>query len=222
MKRSFFLIYLALSCFCGCGKKQAPADAEFFYKQGLLALQVEENNDICWRKALGMVDQAIKLDKKRSDFWALKGSLLLLLDMPQLSIDAFDKALALASIPAKRAEILNNYACSLAQIGLEEQAFIKWREALATPSYPTPEVVYCNQGQYWLRKNNFEAALNAFDRAIQLAAVYSDAHFYRAVSLFYLKRYSQAYDATVTLLTFDSDYKPALALKKELKALLNR
>ncbi len=216
MKKRIFFIGMISLFFVGCGKKQPPPSADFWYKQSLQVLQLEQSGDVAWRKALGSLEQALALDNKKSEFWALKGSLLLLLGMPQLSIDAFDRALQLAASPAKRAEALNNYACTLAELGHEDQAFAKWQEALATPSYLTPEVVYCNQGQYWLRKNDFDKALAAFDRAVNLAAEYSDAHFYRAVALFYLKRYAQAHDAVVTLLAFDPCYKPAQALKQEL------
>lgn len=218
MKRTIFFSSLVMLFFNGCGKKKSEPDADFWYKQSLQALQLEQPGEVAWRKALGALDQALVLNNKKSEIWALKGSLLLLLGMPQLSVDAFDRALLYASSPTKRAEVLNNYACTLAELGNEAQAFAKWQEALAVPSYLTPEIVYCNQGQYWLRKNIFDKALAAFERSINLAPEYSDAHFYRAVALFYLKKYSQAHDAVVTLLTFDPSYQPAQALKLELAA----
>ena len=216
MKNINYFLLLVLLFFSACGKKKQKVSADFLHKQSLQVLQHEQAGEVAWRNALGLLEQALVVDPKKPECWALKGSLLLLLGMPQLSIDAFDRSLQHATMPAKRAEILNNYACTLAELGREQEAFAKWGEALAIPSYLTPEVVYCNQGQYWLRKNNFDNALAAFDRAVNLAAEYSDAHFYRAVALFHLKKYGQAHDAVVTLLAFDPQYQPAQALKSEL------
>jgi tetratricopeptide (TPR) repeat protein len=211
----FFVVGIALF-FTGCGKKKPVQDADFWYKKTLQELQLEAPGEVGWRKALGSLDHALVLDAKKADYWSLKGSLLLLLDMPMLSIDAFNVALKNASTPTKRAEVLNNYACSLSQLGREEEAFASWQAALNTSSYQTPEVVYCNQGQHWLRKQDYEKALAAFNKAVSLATEYSDAHFYKALSLFYLKRYGQAHDALVTLLALDPEYQPAHELKKQL------
>lgn len=219
-KEIIIFMMIGIIFFTGCGKKKPVQDADFWYKQSLQQLQLEPAGELGWRKALGSLEQAIILDAKKCEYWSLKGSLLLLLEMPMLSIDAFNVALKNSTTPGKRAEVLNNYACSLAQLGREQEAFAAWQEALNTSSYLTPEVVYCNQGQHWLRKKEYEKSLIAFEKAIRLANEYSDAHFYKALSLFYLKRYTQSHDAIVVLLTFDPDYQPAHELKKQLIAYL--
>jgi Tfp pilus assembly protein PilF len=217
MKSKVFFLGIAMSLVvAGCGKKKQEQDAQFWYNAALQELQLGQRNEVTWRAALSTLANALAMDDKQADYHLLKGSLLLLLDMPALSLQIFEYALTLPATPGKKAEILNNYACALAQIGREEQAFVAWEQALAQPAYLTPELVYCNQGQHWLRKNEWGKALSAFDRAVNLVAEYSDAHFYRAVTLFYLKRYAKAHDAVVTLLAFDPDYQAAVALKKEL------
>lgn len=210
---------VGLLFFCACSKKpHIKQDAEFWYKKSLQELRLEQEGEVAWRKALGSVDQAIAFDNKRERYWVLRGSLLLKLGMPSMSVDAFEQALKISVVPALRAEVLNNYACALAELGQEEKAFKYWQEALAVPSYQTPEVVYCNQGQYWLHKTEYEKALSSFARAIEVGGEYSDAYFFRALALYHLGRYSQSQDVLITLLTFDRDYQPALALKRELAA----
>ena len=216
MRTIIFFIGLVTIVASGCSKKKPLPDADFWYKQSLQTLQLEQPGEIAWRSALGSLEQSLAMDDKKPEYWSLKGSLLLLLGMPQLSIDSFDRSLSLTAVPAMRAEILNNYACTLAELGYEEQAFAMWQEALDTASYLTPEVVYCNQGQYWMRKNNLTQALMSFDYAINLAAEYSDAHFYRALTLYYLKLYNQAYKAVEGLLAFDPKYTPGSKLKTEI------
>lgn len=199
-----------------CGKKEPVRDAEFWYKKSLQELCLSQPGEIAWRTALGSVDKALVLDKTRERYWVLKGTLLLKLGMPQMSKNAFEQALHYVAVPSLRAEVLNNYACALAELGDELKAFALWQEALATPTYQTPEIVYCNQGQYWLIKQQYDKAIIAFDRAIQISGEYSDAYFYRALSHYHLKEYSHANDVITTLLSFDPNYQPALALKRDL------
>ncbi len=212
-----FFTGLGLLFLCACTKKpQAKKDAEFWYKKSLQELRLEQSGEVAWRKALGSVDQALAIDSKRERYWVLKGSLLLKLGMPALSVEAFEQALRCSTVPALRAEVLNNYACALAELGQEAKAFALWQDALAIPSYQTPEAVYCNQGQYWLYKKEYEKALTLFARAIEVGGEYSDAYFFRALTLYKLARYTQAHDVLVTLITFDPDYQPALELKRQL------
>ena len=222
MKISLFFQAVAVVLFFGaCGKKEPVRDAEFWYKKSLQELRLGQSNEIAWRSALGAVDQALLLDKTRERYWVLKGSLLLKLGMPQMSINAFESALRYATVPALRAEVLNNYACALAEVGDEARACALWSDALAIPTYQTPEAVYCNQGQYWLHKQEYVKALSCFDRAIQIAGEYSDAYFYRALAHYQLKQYRQANDVLGTLLAFDPDYQPAQALKREIAVKLS-
>lgn len=199
-----------------CSKKEPVRDAEFWYKKSLQELCLSQPGEIAWRTALGSVDKALILDRTRERYWVLKGTLLLKLGMPQMSRNAFEEALRYVVVPALRAQVLNNYACALAELGDEQKAFSLWKEALATPTYQTPEVVYCNQGQYWLAKQEYDKAIIAFDRAIQISGEYSDAYFYRALSHYKLKQYRQAQDVITTLLAFDPNYQPALAFKADL------
>lgn len=216
-----FQIAVVVLFLAACGKKEPVRDAEFWYKKSLQELRLGQSNEIAWRAALSAIDQALLLDKTRERYWVLKGSLLLKLGMPQMSINAFESALRYAVVPALRAEVLNNYACALAELGEEEKAFALWADALAIPTYQTPEVVYCNQGQYWLHKQENAKALACFDRAIQIAGEYSDAYFYRALAHYQLRQYRRANDVLSTLLAFDPGYQPAHALKRDLVAKLS-
>lgn len=220
--QQIFLLFLA--CFCGgCGKKTIPVnkDADFWYKKSLQELRAEKPGELAWRSALASIDQALALDNKRDKYWVLRGSLLLRLKMPTLSVESFEQALVYAATPSQRAEVLNNYACALAELGEEQAAFARWREALVVPSYQTPEVVYCNQGQYWLHKKEYTKALAALDKAINLSIDYSDAYFFRALALYHLKQYTQAQEVLFTLLALDPDYQPALELKQLLMKFLS-
>lgn len=222
MKINLLFFTIVIGAFLGgCAKQETAKDADFWYKKSLQELRLEQPGEIAWRKALTSIDQALSLDASRERYWVLKGSLLLKLGMPKMSVDAFEQALKCSKVPALRAEVLNNYACALAELGKEEKALARWEEALTTPSYVTPEVVHCNRAQYWLHKKEYSKALSSLELAIQAGGEYSDAYFFKALTLYHLKRYSQAYDVLVVLLAFDPDYQPALALQQELKKFLS-
>ncbi len=220
MKKQWGIFVLAVCMWvAGCKQNKQKQDAAFWYDQSLRELRAEQGEVPC-RKALCSLEQALALDATNSDYWSLKGSLLLLLGMPQMSTESFEKSLSLAKTPSKRAEIINNYACALAESGYEEKAFSMWADVLSEPSYTTPELVYCNQGQYWLRQSKTDKALPLFQKAIKIAEDYSDAYFYLALTAYQEKKYSYAFSVLMNLLAFDEDYEPAKELKKMIEPLL--
>ena len=79
-----------------------------------------------------------------------------------------------------KGEVLNNYACILAQNKQETEALAIWHNLVNDEYYLTPEVAYVNQGKVYGAAHDYPKAKESFLKAIQLAPDYLDAHYYLA------------------------------------------
>ena len=180
---SFSRIWLLAGLvFCvACGKKPDKKLAQTYFKMAFLELADEHKEHARYQSALQLVNQAIAQASK-PEYIALKATILLHMGHTAASVAAFDQALALPADEYLKAQIMNNYACVLAQRGDREKAHKIWQELAGSAWYQTPEVAWVNLGKLHLDGKEPGRAKEAFKMAGLLSPNYLDAHFYCAVA----------------------------------------
>lgn len=205
--------------FSACGKKKNEKLAQTYYKMSLLEVTDEEKRNTSpqhkYTQALLHIEKALE-QEERPEYYALKATLLFNLGHHQTSKDVFEKALACRPSPVIRAEILNNYACVLAQMNNIKQAQDIWQELAQDKYYVTPEVAYFNRGKIALTQKNPTLAQKLFTQATNLAPNYVDAHYSRALAFYQLKNYKQAQKTLQTVLLLEPTHHGASKLQKML------
>ncbi len=169
--------------FVSCGKKKNEKLAQNYYKLGVAELSSDINSSgeelLACKHALEYVDKALE-QSSSAEYLAFKATLLLKLACFDDSKKFFKLALKEKASPALKGEILNNYACLLAQINQEKEAFAIWDKLVTDEYYLTPEVVYVNQGKVFAARDEYQDAKKCFSKAVELAPAYCDAHYYLA------------------------------------------
>ncbi|MBX9831318.1 hypothetical protein K2X40_05145 [Candidatus Babeliales bacterium] len=177
MKRcSYLFICLALS---GCAKKKNTVKtAQIDYKLALIEISEAAPNSL--KKALTLVEKALKNDQNPR-YMALKATILFSLQHEQESLLLFKQALAACKDQVLHAEIMNNYACALAQTGKESEALGIWQQLENDRHYLTPEVALVNQARVFGARGDSERAKKLLMQATALAPSYIDAHYFLAL-----------------------------------------
>lgn len=185
-KTPFFILGMVGICLFmgGCGKKSNQKLAQSYYRLSVAELgrTVSSPGDelLACKQALGYIDKALE-QQKTAEYLAFKATLLLKLARLDESKKFFELALKEKMPPVLKGEILNNYACLLAQSNQQKEAISVWQSLVDNEYYLTPEVAYLNQGRVWASDNNYQQAKSCFLKAIELAPDYLDAHYYLAV-----------------------------------------
>ncbi len=186
VKSLVFKIGLVIGCvvLMGCGKKKNEKLAQNYYKLSVAQLSHAVNSSgeelLACKQALDYIDKALE-QQPTAEYLAFKATLLLKLQHFDDSQKFFKLALKEKIAPALKGEIMNNYACLLAQHNQESQALDIWRNLVSDEYYLTPEVAYVNQGKVFAAKDKYKEAKKCFSKAVELAPDYVDAHYYLAV-----------------------------------------
>lgn len=215
MKKFIIWFYgLTILFYSGCGLQKKKKKADYHYA---LAVSDLECQDFTHQK---QVDALVNLDKAISCFptsqtYALKATLLFKLNHLSEAELYFKKAICLAKTPILKNEIRNNYACLLAEKGDLMRARSILNELRHNPYYSTPEVALVNIGKCFSMKKEYSKALEVLNDACALAPNYVDAHYYKAVLLyFYMHDYSQVKNIIDQILTLEPEHKGAHQLQE--------
>lgn len=196
-------LFLFMVLFGSCAKRHANEKlAVSYYKLAMLELtsQSEQgSSEVSFRKALDNIDKALEQYQK-SEYLAFKATILLKLKHEEESGIYFQKALDAQPVPAVRAEILNNYACLLAQNGHEDKAFSLWKSLENDSHYLTPEVACFNQGKAYTLKGDYNHAKDCFLKSVTFAPSYLDAQYYLALTAYEIQDLALAKNSVKTLL----------------------
>jgi len=180
-------ILLLLGC-SSCSKhKDKKTLARTHFKMALLDLSEQSPLSKTHAKALANINKAIELDEK-AEYCALKATILLEENQLKECEAWFKRALDIESDETIRSEIMNNYACFLAQIGKQEEAKKTWERILSGTSYQTPEVAFVNLGKLYMTEHKWDEAQRMFTKAANESPSYIDAHFYRGLTLYHLSQ----------------------------------
>jgi Tfp pilus assembly protein PilF len=186
LKTLFFKTIVFIGCLLvvGCGKRKNEKLAQNYYKLSMAELSrvVDSSGEelLAYKHALDYINKALE-QQQTAEYLAFKATLLLKLARFDDSKKFFKLALKEKLTPTLKGEILNNYACLLAQSNYEQDAFAIWQRLVNDEYYLTPEVAYVNQGRVLASKTEYQQAKNCFLKAIELAPDYLDAHYYLAI-----------------------------------------
>lgn len=132
------------------------------------------------------------------------------------SIQCFKKALKLNISRKMKADLLNNYACVLAQQKKENEALPIWNQLILNEEYATPEVAFYNMAKVSLQKGDIVKADQFLTRALECSPSYVDAHYYHAISSHLLGNSQKAQQECALVLTLEPEHRGALSLQKQL------
>lgn len=229
MKNSVFYLLLLSSSFLflSCGKQGGDLSSRRssrsacgrlgfdYYKMSMLELEEETGGERVYRRALYKVNQAIA-QEKNPRYYAHKATLLFLLGKNEKSIEWYDKALGLPMPKEVKCEILNNYACLLANCGHYRDALSIFEKLEANHDYLTPEVAIVNQAKLYFEGGDYQYAQIKLLEAIRVAPDYIDAHYYFAVAAMRNKDLHGARRAIAKTLELEPGHSGALALRERL------
>jgi len=204
----FLIIVLSLCFLCSCGKHDSTKLAQTHFKMAFLEASQQDKDPNALVKGLAHLEKALLYNKK-PDYMALKATLLFKLGYFNKSKKSFIKALDLDPEPGLRAEIENNFACLLAQIGELTQAKILWTSVGRNPAYQTPEVAFVNVGKVSASENRLSDARDMFAKAINLSPSYIDAHFYKGLVSYQLSDMSDAREEMKVVLMLEPEHQGA-------------
>ena len=221
-----------------------PNNSMAWENLGTILFQVENYEDA----ALSFAD-AVRLDPENANAWSYFarslwydgdepgaveafGRALLLIEEPDAALlndygvalndikryeealAVFDESIVLDSdVPDywfNRGNVLNN-------LGKSEEALASYQEAVALD--PSP-LGYNNIGLLYLKLEEYENALEAFESALKLNDNLSDVWTSKALALYHLERYDEALDAIASALAIE-DFTPANELKAMIDEILN-
>ncbi len=148
-----------------------------------LRLAQSELDDHCptpaaYKRALVHLDQALIHEKNDAMILAFKATILFKLSQLPESRTYFEQALHAPLDEHLRTDILNNYACLLAEQGFVDKALQLWTDLTNSPYYLSPEVAFLNCGKLHYHQGNKAQAATNFLAALQLNPDYLDAQHY--------------------------------------------
>ncbi len=175
------LFFLCLTLFLtGCGKKENKKLAGNYYRLAINYIESSDGRLQNVKQSLDCLDKAIEYSPEPS-YFALKGTLLLKLGNVDEADECFQKVLSGNIDPKVKSDVLNNYACLLAEIGRVKEACSIWEKLKESKHYLTPEVALFNQGKLLVLNGDILKAKNKLYEAVQYAPDYIDAHYYLAI-----------------------------------------
>lgn len=180
----FYLCIIVVYILGGCGKKNGASVAQDYYKLSMAELSRKVDNPgqelVAYKRALEYIDKAL-IQSTQAEYLAFKATLLFKLQNLEQARHFFSLALQEKMSPTLKGEVLNNYACFLAQNKQEAEALKIWQDLIGSEYYLTPEVAYVNQGKVYGANQEYLQAKDCFLKALELAPDYLDAHYYLAV-----------------------------------------
>ncbi len=221
MKHTYSITLLTCSLMlvaCVGRKKPNPNLAKNLYQQSLVA---SEKNK---REALVLIDQSLAIEPT-SRAYALKATLLYQIGEYQESLKIFEKVIQDRSTPAPlKADVSNNYACTLLAIGQIEQARQTWLKLAENRFYLSPEVAWFNLGLLELgnsskkkaNKGQLAQAEVYFKKALKINPDYIDAHYYLAQTLILLNRKQEAKDCLAQIIGTMPEHQAAKQMMHKL------
>jgi len=224
-KNYFFLVLILF--FIGCGKRKSKINlAQSYYKMALLEVSEADESNLSYKKALDFINQAIDCEPK-AEYLALKATLLFKLNQDILAYKFFNKVLSFDLDGKTRAEILNNKACLLAQVGLKKYGNMRnvdmalniWKRLENNKDYLTPEVALVNQSRVYFCLKKYIKAKEKLMKAVYVSPAYLDAHYYLALVAHSLNDFSLAKTEIDTVLFLAPNHNGANKLKSILQKL---
>ena len=172
----------------GCQKKIKLINLKknIYYEQALIDIkdgnnhQAINNLEICLKNKFdpeALALQANLFYKEKNYFEAIK---------------IFKKIINNCKQESLKCDVLNNLACALLFVGQIIEAQEIWLGLTTNKLYYTPEVAYFNLGLQEFRIQNFNRAIQYFEKSILIQPSYTDARWYLSLSLYYLKNYLEA------------------------------
>lgn len=198
----FFIYELFL---VGCAKNKNENLAHNYYQLALLELEDDTNKDFSYRKALAYTQKALE-NSDNHVYKSFKASLLLLLGEQKEALEIHKTLMDSNLDSTTLADVKNNYACALAQVGNLDNALKIWTDLTIDKSYLTPEVAFLNKAKGLALKKDYQASKAALCEAIAKDQSYEDAHFNLAlVSFYYLNDLSLAKEAIAKAVFLDPE-----------------
>jgi type IV pilus assembly protein PilF len=133
-----------------------------YYHRGQYEVAIEE------------VEDAFQAVSNYAPAFNMMGLINMSLHADEKARENFEKAL---NISSNDSEIHNNYGWFLCQRMPEkmDKAIGHFMTAVSDPLYKTPEISYSNAGICELKRNNFTAAKNYFNKALSMSTAYAPA-----------------------------------------------
>jgi Tfp pilus assembly protein PilF len=214
MKNQCLFYLLALFfCITGCGKKKNERLAMNYYQ--LSSMELNKKTDGYYRQALLYLDLALKEDP-RPEFLARKATILFRLEAYDESQEIFHSLLRSKLSSDIRDEVLNNYACLLAQQGKNQDALKFLNDLVRSKNYLTPEVAMVNQGKIYMEMGKEKEAQKRFTQATKAAYNYVDAHYYLALVSNELGDRQQVEQSVQTTLLIEPEHCGAKILQNKI------
>lgn len=225
---SFYFILLLSACTKKPDHHNNAALATNYLRQASVEAEAQD-----YSKALYYAEEAIALAPTPQAL-ALKATLLYQLKQFGESVRLFQKILRDKQISEQvKADVMNNYACTLLCLNKKDEARKVWFELTKMPQYLSPEVAWFNLGllsfgdglakkhsslyeENLMASGYFRQAEQQFSRAIDIACNYIDAFFYLGFTLYHLQKYQEAQEVIAHLLVICPDHKPATELLAEI------
>ncbi len=215
MKIKNHLLLSMLLMASACGKKESASAAKSYFKMAFAELSQDGHDRNTQQRALSYVNQALALNP-RPEYHAFKGTVLFKLGDLVHGKESFQAALHQNPAEQLRGEIMNNYACLLAQEGEGKRAIAIWQSLLHDTAYQTPEVALVNLGKLHMQQGDALQAQAVFQQAVHCAPSYVDAHFYLAMAAQRCKEYALARHELTTVLYLEPMHLDAQAMMRTL------
>jgi tetratricopeptide (TPR) repeat protein len=168
------------------------------------------------KRAMKYVDKAIKQSSKPF-FFAQKATLLFLLGQIDESIKCFEKVLKSSKLkkisPSLKAEVLNNYACSIAKAGQKSKALSIFEGLELDKDYLTPEVALVNQARIHYEGSKLDISRSKLELATKFAPDYVDAHYYLGLVCYSSRMYRTSLRSLNEVIRLEPKHQGAIFLR---------
>ncbi len=219
-----YIALFILTVLSNCSKRTIDratvTRAEEYYRLAQIELEEHGDNEQGRRRALHYFEEAFKLNQL-PEYAASRATLLFRVRNYTAAQSAFQDLIADVKISdVMRSEVLNNYACLLAEIGRSEEALQLWDDLASQPFYITPECARINQGTIYVAQGDYQRAKMAYEAAISLAPSSTAANIKLAqLAIYYLEDSALARSALDRLLFLNPTSTQGAQLLSELEQL---
>lgn len=156
------------------------------------------------KAALEILDLLVDLNPEDIEVWTTQGSLFHLEGMHQEALDSYLQALTL---DAQNHVALTGKATELGCTENLEQAVLAWTEVVTR--FPYDLTAWMSLGMTHKALKKFEAAINAFYKAIEINGSYVEAWYESGNCWAELKNIKNAIQCYNSVLNIDPQYEPA-------------
>lgn len=220
---------LSIPLLFACAKKEPNKSLATDYLKEASA-EAQAGN---YQKALYLAEQAYKIHST-PQIAAFKATLLYQLKHFSESLKLFKKIIDDTKTPRQvRADVMNNYACTLLCLNRVEEAKNIWTSLTLDKDYLSPEVAWFNLGlldfsdalraqqadeqhKKLAAKTYFAQAGAKFKRAVEIACHYIDSYYYLALCQEQLQQYDLAKETLLVILSKYPDHDAATRLLERL------